>query len=78
MTESTMIQDFDTTIQTIQKLKQMGVQIAIDDFGTGFSSLSYLMKLQVDVLKLDKSFVEELTNQKMLLLYILLFPLPII
>ena len=64
MTESTMIQDFDTTIQTIQKLKQMGVQIAIDDFGTGFSSLSYLMKLQVDVLKLDKSFVEELTNQK--------------
>jgi diguanylate cyclase (GGDEF)-like protein/PAS domain S-box-containing protein len=64
MTESTMIRDFNTTIQTIQKLKQMGVKIAIDDFGTGFSSLSYLMKLQVDVLKLDKSFVEELTNQK--------------
>jgi diguanylate cyclase (GGDEF)-like protein/PAS domain S-box-containing protein len=64
MTENTMIRDVNTTIQTIQKLKQMGVKIAIDDFGTGFSSLSYLMKLQVDVLKLDKSFVEELTNQK--------------
>ncbi|MBE3569834.1 MAG: EAL domain-containing protein [Bacillales bacterium] len=64
MTESTMIRDFHTTIQTIQKLKQMGIKIAIDDFGTGFSSLSYLMKLQVDILKLDKSFVEALTNQK--------------
>ncbi len=64
ITETTMIQDMEMTIQTIQKLKEIGVKIAIDDFGAGFSSLSYLMKLHVDVLKLDKVFVQELTNQK--------------
>jgi EAL domain-containing protein (putative c-di-GMP-specific phosphodiesterase class I) len=59
-----MIQDISMTIQTLQKLKELGVTIALDDFGSGFSSLSYLMKLNVDVIKLDKQFVQELTNQK--------------
>ncbi len=64
MTEGTMISDVAKTIETIEQLKEIGVKLAIDDFGTGFSSLSYLMKFQVDVLKLDQSFVQELTDQK--------------
>jgi diguanylate cyclase (GGDEF)-like protein/PAS domain S-box-containing protein len=64
ITESTMIRDMDKTVQTLRELKELGVKIAIDDFGTGFSSLSYLMKLHVDILKLDKTFIQELTSQK--------------
>ncbi|TWI59862.1 sensor domain-containing protein [Halalkalibacter nanhaiisediminis] len=64
MTERTMVHDVEKTIETIKQLKEIGLKMAIDDFGTGYSSLSYLMKLQVDILKLDKSFVQELTDQK--------------
>lgn len=64
MTEGTMVHDVEKTIETIEQLKEIGLKMAIDDFGTGYSSLSYLMKLQVDILKLDKSFVQELTDQK--------------
>jgi EAL domain-containing protein (putative c-di-GMP-specific phosphodiesterase class I) len=65
ITESVMIKNQEKAIRTINELKNIGIKIAIDDFGTGFSSLSYLMKLPIDVLKLDKSFVHELTNKKM-------------
>jgi diguanylate cyclase (GGDEF)-like protein/PAS domain S-box-containing protein len=64
ITEHTIIQNIALTIETIQELKEIGLRIAIDDFGTGFSSLSYLLKLPVDIIKLDKLFIQELTNQK--------------
>ena len=57
ITESSMVEDADGAIATLQALKALGVRLAIDDFGTGYSSLSYLRRLPVDVLKLDRSFV---------------------
>ncbi|WP_157271336.1 PAS domain S-box protein [Azohydromonas aeria] len=60
ITESVLMQDRDTMLQRLQELKAIGVKIAIDDFGTGFSSLAYLQRYPVDVLKIDKSFVDSL------------------
>jgi EAL domain-containing protein (putative c-di-GMP-specific phosphodiesterase class I) len=57
ITETSMVEDADGAIATLQALKALGVRLAIDDFGTGYSSLSYLRRLPVDVLKLDRSFV---------------------
>ena len=59
ITESTAMQQTDDTLQTLKKLKQLGVSIAIDDFGTGYSSLSYLRRFPVDKVKIDRSFVAE-------------------
>jgi len=56
--ESAYIEDFDTALANITALRAMGFRIALDDFGTGFSSLTYLLKLPVDKLKIDKSFVD--------------------
>lgn len=64
ITERTMLHNMDKTNEVIQALREMGVKIAIDDFGTGFSSLSYLVKLYFDILKLDKSFTQNLTDQR--------------
>lgn len=50
--------------KNLDKLKKMGFSIALDDFGTGYSSLSFLNKLAVDILKLDKSFIEKITEEK--------------
>ena len=55
------MQDAETTIATLRLLKKMGVHIAIDDFGTGYSSLSYLKRFPIDSLKIDKSFVRDVT-----------------
>jgi EAL domain-containing protein (putative c-di-GMP-specific phosphodiesterase class I) len=52
--------DSDSTLSTLERLKAIGVQLAIDDFGTGYSSLSYLGRLPIDVVKIDKSFIEGL------------------
>ncbi|MBZ0154800.1 MAG: EAL domain-containing protein [Alphaproteobacteria bacterium] len=62
ITESTAMQNIDMTIPRLQRLSEMGVQLSIDDFGTGYSSLSYLKKLPVQKLKIDRSFISEVTT----------------
>ena len=57
ITESTAATHVDTAIATLQKLKNMGINVVIDDFGTGYSSLAYLQQLPIDLLKVDRSFV---------------------
>jgi EAL domain-containing protein (putative c-di-GMP-specific phosphodiesterase class I) len=54
------MRDTETTLATLQALKDLGVVLVIDDFGTGYSSLTYLKRFAADVVKLDKSFVEGL------------------
>jgi len=61
MTESLIMADIKLSIASLQAIRDMEVTIAIDDFGTGFSSLSYLAKLPVDTLKIDRSFVIDMT-----------------
>jgi EAL domain-containing protein (putative c-di-GMP-specific phosphodiesterase class I) len=56
ITESVLMRNADTTIMTLQALKNMRVKISVDDFGTGYSSLSYLRRFPIDILKIDKSF----------------------
>jgi predicted signal transduction protein with EAL and GGDEF domain len=61
ITESLIMEDVKHSIDSLQAIRAMGVTIAIDDFGTGFSSLSYLAKLPVNTLKVDRSFVIDMT-----------------
>jgi diguanylate cyclase (GGDEF)-like protein/PAS domain S-box-containing protein len=58
ITESVMMQDMELSIQRLAELKELGVQLAVDDFGTGYSSLNYIRRFPVDILKVDKSFVD--------------------
>ena len=62
ITESLIMEDVKHSIASLQAICDMGVSIAIDDFGTGFSSLSYLARLPVDTLKIDRSFVIDMTT----------------
>jgi diguanylate cyclase len=64
LTESCLMKQVNTTIYTLQQLKQLGLAISIDDFGTGYSSLTYLSKLPIDALKIDHTFVSQLTIDK--------------
>ncbi|TGG95596.1 EAL domain-containing protein [Natronospirillum operosum] len=64
LTESATMVDLETTVKTLTSLRQLGITIAIDDFGTGYSSLNYLRRLPVDALKIDRSFVTEIGNNR--------------
>lgn len=62
VTETSLVENAESGIRTLAKLRDMGVRIAIDDFGTGYSSLGYLKRLPIHTVKLDGSFVKDATN----------------
>lgn len=64
VTETAFIEKIDLSIEIINKIKNMGIKIALDDFGTGYSSLTYIKKLPIDVIKLDRKFINSITKEK--------------
>ncbi|HYW49974.1 MAG TPA: EAL domain-containing protein [Gemmatimonadaceae bacterium] len=62
ITESVMMRDSAMALERLRALKSLGVQLAIDDFGTGYSSLAYLREFPVDILKIDKSFIDSMSD----------------
>lgn len=64
ITESVLIEDFESTIKTLDELRKMGFKISLDDFGTGYSSLSYLKDIPINTLKIDKSFVDTMLEDE--------------
>jgi EAL domain-containing protein (putative c-di-GMP-specific phosphodiesterase class I) len=64
VTESSMIDDIDSVAIRLQVLRSIGVKIAIDDFGTGHATLSYLQQLPIDVIKIDRSFVDDIGTRR--------------
>lgn len=65
ITESMFMKSFESNLKVLEEIKDMGITIALDDFGTGYSSFSYLTKLPIDVLKIDRSFILDVcTNPK--------------
>ncbi|MBL7257361.1 putative bifunctional diguanylate cyclase/phosphodiesterase [Paractinoplanes lichenicola] len=63
LTESLLVDHRPTTLQRLEGLKALGVRLAIDDFGTGYSSLAYLRRFPVDIIKIDKSFVDDVVDE---------------
>jgi len=64
ITESVMLEHVSQTLETLNRLRGQGIKLAIDDFGTGYSSLSYLKRFNVDRIKIDKSFVQNIANDR--------------
>jgi EAL domain-containing protein (putative c-di-GMP-specific phosphodiesterase class I) len=62
ITESVLVEDIDESTRKLQTLRRAGIQVSVDDFGTGYCSLSYLARLPVDTLKIDRSFVVRLRD----------------
>jgi diguanylate cyclase (GGDEF)-like protein len=62
LTEGTLIEDVELARRTLERLREVGVRVSVDDFGTGYSSLSYLMQFPIDALKIDRSFVDGITD----------------
>jgi diguanylate cyclase (GGDEF)-like protein/PAS domain S-box-containing protein len=63
ITESVMMADTDFSVTRLKELKMLGVRLAVDDFGTGYSSLNYIRRFPIDVLKIDRSFIDGITDQ---------------
>jgi len=64
ITEYTLLKDIDTIVKNIKELQAKGIQVAIDDFGIGYSSLVYLSNLNIDIIKIDKSFIRKLASEE--------------
>ncbi|WML36727.1 bifunctional diguanylate cyclase/phosphodiesterase [Clostridium sp. OS1-26] len=64
ITEGSIMQNPDKTIETLTRLRELGIRIALDDFGTGYSSLGYLSKFPIDKIKIDKTFVKDIPENK--------------
>ena len=63
VTETMLVEEIESASEHLASLRDLGVLIAIDDFGTGYCSLSYLQKFPVDIVKIDRQFVDELDDQ---------------
>jgi EAL domain-containing protein (putative c-di-GMP-specific phosphodiesterase class I) len=62
-TESALMHDTEATVETLRQLKEHGLRLAIDDFGTGYSSLNYLRRFPIDELKIDRSFIAQMSRE---------------
>ena len=62
MTETIAVRDINITMDTLQRLHQFGVRLSLDDFGTGYSSMNYLGKFPIDKIKIDQSFIRQITK----------------